>query len=158
MAREHGNPTRSDAVAAASKAARQKTVAMSPGSVLAAAIHWQMLQTSRPGWTGLNERQATLQMREEVGRGRLDAQVVTAITGTPGPPALSPRATTPDLLSAREVEVLRRISLGESNKEAARTLGISPSTVRTHLENIFRKLGCTTRAAATLKALTAGLL
>jgi DNA-binding NarL/FixJ family response regulator len=62
------------------------------------------------------------------------------------------------LLSGREVEVLGRISLGESNKEAARSLGISPSTVRAHLENIFRKLGCTTRAAATLKALTLGLL
>lgn len=54
--------------------------------------------------------------------------------------------------------MLGRISLGESNKEAARSLDISPSTVRAHLENIFRKLGCTTRAAATLRALTLGLL
>lgn len=128
------------------------------GRVLAAAAHWQMLQTSRPGRPGLNERQATLQMREEADCSRLDAQVVAAITGNPRPPAIPSRATIPELLSSREVEVLRRISLGESNKEAARTLGISPSTVRTHLENIFRKLGCTTRAAATLKALTAGLL
>jgi DNA-binding CsgD family transcriptional regulator len=44
--------------------------------------------------------------------------------------------------------VLRRISLGESNKEAARALQISPSTVRTHVESIFRKLQCSTRAAA----------
>lgn len=128
------------------------------GRVLAAAAHWQMLQTSRPGQIGLSERQATLQMREEADRGRFDTQVVAAITRNPGPPAPSSRAATPELLSTREVEVLRRISLGESNKEAARTLGISPSTVRTHVENIFRKLGCTTRAAATLKALTAGLL
>ncbi|MDC6169570.1 response regulator transcription factor, partial [Paucibacter sp. XJ19-41] len=76
-------------------------------------------------------------------------------------PAASPRPTPADPagpLSAREIEVLRRISHGESNKEAARALGISPSTVRAHLENIFRKLDCTTRAAATLKALTMGLL
>ncbi|WP_366888116.1 LuxR C-terminal-related transcriptional regulator [Rhodoferax sp.] len=60
-------------------------------------------------------------------------------------------------LSSREVEVLSRISHGESNKEAARALGISPSTVRAHLENVFRKLGCSTRAAATLKAMQLGL-
>ncbi|MDY0962548.1 HD domain-containing phosphohydrolase [Massilia sp. CFBP9026] len=61
-------------------------------------------------------------------------------------------------LSAREAEVLQRISLGESNKEAARAMRISPSTVRTHVESIFRKLDCSTRAAATLKALTLGLI
>jgi DNA-binding NarL/FixJ family response regulator len=53
---------------------------------------------------------------------------------------------------------LRRISLGESNKEVARVLAISPSTVRTHVESVFRKLECSTRAAATLKAFTLGLL
>ncbi|MOA15602.1 CsgBAC operon transcriptional regulatory protein [compost metagenome] len=61
-------------------------------------------------------------------------------------------------LSERETEVLRRISTGASNKEVARQLGISPSTVRTHVESVFRKLQCTTRAAATLKALTLGLI
>lgn len=61
-------------------------------------------------------------------------------------------------MSERESEVLRQISLGHSNKEVARLLGISPSTVRTHVESTFRKLECTTRAAATLKALTLGLL
>jgi DNA-binding CsgD family transcriptional regulator len=54
--------------------------------------------------------------------------------------------------------VLARIAIGESNKEAAKVLGISPATVRTHLESAFRKLGCSTRAAATLKAMTMGLL
>ncbi len=61
-------------------------------------------------------------------------------------------------LSQRELEVLRQISLGASNKEAARALNISPGTVRTHVESVFRKLACSTRAAATLKALTAGIL
>jgi DNA-binding NarL/FixJ family response regulator len=61
-------------------------------------------------------------------------------------------------LSARETDVLRAISLGASNKEIARELALSPSTVRTHVENVFRKLGCSTRAAATLKGSTMGLL
>jgi DNA-binding NarL/FixJ family response regulator len=54
--------------------------------------------------------------------------------------------------------VLRRLSLGESNKEVARELQISPSTVGTHVESIFRKLECSTRTAATLKGLTLGLI
>lgn len=61
-------------------------------------------------------------------------------------------------LSEREAQILRCISEGGSNKEIARQLGISPSTVRTHVENMFRKLQCTTRAAATLKALSLGLI
>lgn len=62
------------------------------------------------------------------------------------------------VLSERETAVLRRLSLGESNKQAARELQISPSTVRTHVESIFRKLGCSSRTAATLKGLNLGLL
>lgn len=62
------------------------------------------------------------------------------------------------VLTEREREILRYISQGATNKEAARLLTISQSTVRTHMENIFRKLGCSTRAAATLKASTLGLI
>ena len=128
------------------------------GRVLAAATQWVMWQTDRPGRAGLSEEEAAQRLRDEVGRGRFDAKVVAALTG--GPPATHKPASVDPAgpLSGREIEVLRRISHGESNKEAARTLGISPSTVRAHLENIFRKLECTTRAAATLKALTIGLL
>ncbi len=61
-------------------------------------------------------------------------------------------------LSAREIDVLRAISKGASNKEAARELELSPSTIRTHVENVFRKLECSTRAAATLKAAAMGVL
>ena len=62
------------------------------------------------------------------------------------------------LPSERETQIPPRISSGASNKEVARDLGISPSTVRTHVESVFRKLQCSTRAAATLKALTLGVI
>jgi DNA-binding NarL/FixJ family response regulator len=68
----------------------------------------------------------------------------------PTPPPLS--------LSGREVEVLRAVSAGNTNKEAARKLAISPRTVGAHLENVFRKLGCTTRTQAALKALALQLI
>ena len=86
-----------------------------------------------------------------------DADAVRCVIMAAGGPA-SASAPRRSLLSDREIEVLRRISLGESNKEAARVMQISPSTVRTHVESIYRKLECSSRAAATLKALNLGLI
>lgn len=126
--------------------------------MLAAAAHWVLLQTSRPGRPALDLVQAAAQMHVEVGQGRFAAGIVAALTGQLAVPVARGLPAAEALaLSLREVEVLSRISHGESNKEAARALGISPSTVRAHLENVFRKLGCSTRAAATLKARHLGL-
>lgn len=129
------------------------------GRVLAVAAHWVLLRTSQPGQAALDEADAIAALKREAELGRLDAAAVAVLTGHPQAAAVTaPSNEAAALLSSREIEVLGRISLGDSNKEAARVLGISPSTVRAHLENIFRKLECTTRAAATLKALTLGLL
>jgi LuxR family transcriptional regulator, maltose regulon positive regulatory protein len=48
-------------------------------------------------------------------------------------------------LSTRELEIARLVSSRKSNKEIAKTLGISPRTVSTHLSNIFGKLGVESR-------------
>jgi DNA-binding CsgD family transcriptional regulator len=52
-------------------------------------------------------------------------------------------------LTAREVQVLRLVAAGKTNHEIATALVISDHTVRRHLQNIFAKLGVSTRAAAT---------
>jgi len=54
----------------------------------------------------------------------------------------------PGELTPREREVLRLVGRGQTNREIARTLWISPNTVRSHLENVFEKLGVTNRVAA----------
>ena len=56
--------------------------------------------------------------------------------------------STSDGLTVREREVLECMSSGKTNSEIAELLWISPSTVRKHLENAYRKLGVTTRTAA----------
>ncbi|MEB3286847.1 MAG: response regulator transcription factor [Vampirovibrionales bacterium] len=56
-------------------------------------------------------------------------------------------------LSEREVEVLRLITEGKNNAEIAELLSISNNTVKTHVKNIFQKLGVEDRTAAALKAL-----
>jgi|GEM_PF-2147281 len=61
-------------------------------------------------------------------------------------------------LSAREIEVLGLVSQGCTNREIAMRLFISPATVKTHMEHILTKLGCTTRTQAVLAAHQEGLL
>jgi DNA-binding NarL/FixJ family response regulator len=64
----------------------------------------------------------------------------------------APRATSADGLTAREVEVLRLVAAGKTNRAVATDLVISEKTVARHLSNIFDKLGVSSRAAATAYA------
>lgn len=61
-------------------------------------------------------------------------------------------------LSDRELDVLRRLAAGESNKAIADGLSISPYTVKTHLRNIYTKLDVSTRTEAMTVALQQGVL
>jgi two-component system NarL family response regulator len=61
-------------------------------------------------------------------------------------------------LSERETEVLARVARGDSNKEIAGRLFISPSTVKNHIDNIMQKLGASDRTQAVTIALQRGML
>jgi len=61
-------------------------------------------------------------------------------------------------LSRREVEILQKVAYGATTKEVASKLGISPHTVKTHLERIFEKLGANDRAQAVAIAIRQGLV
>jgi DNA-binding CsgD family transcriptional regulator len=60
-------------------------------------------------------------------------------------------------LSAREIEVLRRVAEGATNKSIARSLAISHHTVKFHVAAILQKLGATSRTDAAAQAIRAGL-
>jgi NarL family two-component system response regulator LiaR len=62
-----------------------------------------------------------------------------------------------DLLTARELEVLRLVAQGQSNREISGQLGISEATVRTHVSSILSKLKLPSRTQAALYALREGL-
>ena len=64
---------------------------------------------------------------------------------------------TPEPLTRREKEILKLVAKGLSNQEVAATAGISEATIRTHVGNIFGKLGVNNRVEATLCALRDGL-
>ena len=63
-----------------------------------------------------------------------------------------------DPLSDRELEVLRLVAQGASNKEVAAALHIAEGTVKNHLTNVFSKLGVRDRTQAALKARSLGLI
>ncbi|MCL2551393.1 MAG: response regulator transcription factor [Actinomycetia bacterium] len=70
----------------------------------------------------------------------------------------APAPAASGLLTDRELEVLRLVAAGTTNKEAAKRLFISEATVKTHLLHLYGKLGVRDRAAAVAAAYQAGLL
>ena len=79
-------------------------------------------------------------------------------TGAPPPGADSGSGASPfDALSPRELEILRAIAQGASNKEIGRNLGIAEATVKNHVQQVLRKLGVSSRVHAAVIATEAGL-
>jgi len=61
-------------------------------------------------------------------------------------------------LTAREVEVLKLLAEGLTNQEIANRLIVSPTTVKTHVQNILQKLGVSDRTQAAVYAVRCGLI
>lgn len=75
----------------------------------------------------------------------------------PAEPAAAPSSPL-DVLSPRELEILRGIARGESNKEIARALGIAETTVKVHVQSVLRKLEVTSRVQAAVVATSHGVV
>ncbi|MEZ4561414.1 MAG: LuxR C-terminal-related transcriptional regulator [Thermomicrobiales bacterium] len=88
---------------------------------------------------------------------RLAASQDHAAAAAPREPATPARRENPHGLTEREVEVLRLITGGHSNREMGERLFISPATAARHVANIYNKLGVDSRARATAFAFQHGL-
>ena len=86
------------------------------------------------------------------------AELRSVLYDLPYPTSSRPRAIEPCPLSSRELEVLKRLAQGMVYKQIAHELSLSTSTVRTHLHNIYGKLGAVDRAQAVLIATERGWL
>ncbi|MBV8896596.1 MAG: response regulator transcription factor [Acidobacteriaceae bacterium] len=82
------------------------------------------------------------------GKTRIPAPVAERLAGRMGGPGLT----------SRELDVLKAIVAGRSNKEIAQDLVISEATVKTHINNILSKLGVADRTQATTTALQRGIV
>jgi len=97
-----------------------------------------------------------LKVARTVGLG--PAELRSVMYDLPYPTSGRPRQIDPCPLSGREVEVLKRLAEGKVYKQIAAELQLSTSTVRTHLHNIYGKLGAVDRAQAVLMATERGWL
>jgi HD-GYP domain-containing protein (c-di-GMP phosphodiesterase class II) len=132
--------------------------ALSPEArLLAVADAYQAMTEPRPHRPARDRDDVARELRREVGDGRLDADAVDAVLGAAGH-RVPRRREGPAGLTRREVEVLVLLAYGLPNKAIAERLVIAPKTVGNHIEHIYTKIGCSTRAAASLFAMQHGLL
>jgi DNA-binding NarL/FixJ family response regulator len=113
----------------------------------------------RPHRDALGGEEASQRLADEVRAGRLDDDAVRAVlevTGQARPRGIS--SVRPAGLSDREIEVLRLMAAGHTNKEIARQLYVSPRTAEHHVQHIYTKIGVSSRAAAALFAMEHQLL
>jgi DNA-binding NarL/FixJ family response regulator len=89
------------------------------------------------------------------GKAQLDPSVAARVLEELAADARTPA---PELLTAREREVLALLARGLANKAIARELGVSEKTVKTHVSNILGKLGVHDRTQAALYAVRRGLV
>jgi HD-GYP domain-containing protein (c-di-GMP phosphodiesterase class II) len=128
-----------------------------PARILAVADAYQAMREPRPHRQARSAEEAAAELRADVKAGRHDAEAAEAVLGAAGHRVTRRRESTAGL-TPREIEVLRLLARGLSNKEIAGRLVISPKTVGNHVEHIYSKINASTRAAAGLFAMQHGLL
>ncbi|MBV9368076.1 MAG: HD domain-containing protein [Solirubrobacterales bacterium] len=127
------------------------------GRLLAAADSYHARLEPRPHRPAQAPEQAASELRADVRAGRIDGDAAEAVLAAAGHRNRK-RREWPAGLTAREVDILRLLARGMSNKQIATALVISPKTTNTHVEHIYTKLGVTNRALASLFAAKHGLI
>jgi HD-GYP domain-containing protein (c-di-GMP phosphodiesterase class II) len=125
--------------------------------IIAAADVLAALGEERPHRPRLDDNQATKVVRDLVAEGALDARATQAALQARGIESARKHAW-PGGLSDREVEVVRLVARGRTNKDVGDLLGMSPRTAQTHIRNVYDKLGLESRAGLALYAVENGLL
>jgi HD-GYP domain-containing protein (c-di-GMP phosphodiesterase class II) len=123
--------------------------------ILAAADVYQALTEDRPHRRAIPPEAASRVLQSQPG---LDRESVSAVLEASGQRAGRARQPWPAGLSDREVEVLRHLARGRSERQIAEALYISSSTVHTHVTHIYEKTRVATRASVALFAMEHGLL
>lgn len=113
------------------------------GAVSAGAVGY-LLKDSAPEVLIAGVRQAAR------GESVLSAKIATRLMGRVRNPSVS--------LTSREIEVLTLVSRGLSNRDIAQQLFLTEATIKSHLGNVFTKLGVTSRTAAVAEAKSQGIL
>lgn len=124
--------------------------------LLAAADAFKSKLEHRPYRAAMDPSGATELLVKRANDGALDPEMVAAVARAAGQG--TPTIERPAGLTEREVQVVGLLAGGLLTKQIARSLEISPKTVDRHIQNSYRKMGVSSRAAATLFATENGLL
>jgi HD-GYP domain-containing protein (c-di-GMP phosphodiesterase class II)/DNA-binding CsgD family transcriptional regulator len=125
--------------------------------ILAAADVMVALTSARPHRDAMSLQAAGEILDAEVAAGRLDRDAVAWVMAAAGGDEV-PKRPNPGGLTDREVEVLRLLAAGRTNRQMGEDLFISPKTVGRHVENIYARIGVSTRAGAAVYAMEHRLL
>jgi DNA-binding CsgD family transcriptional regulator len=125
--------------------------------LLAAADSFQAMTQERPYRAALAPDQAAAKLTAAAAAGRLDGECTRALLAAAGQDQPM-RSSWPAGLSDREVEVLRMVAKGLSNKAIAELLFVSPRTAEHHVQHIYSKVGVSTRAGAAMYAMEQDLI
>ena len=128
-----------------------------PGRILAAADAYHAMTELRPHRSAMDPSEAAGVLRGDVIAGRLDGDAADAVLRAAGH-RIRRRRAWPAGLTPREVEVLRLLVRGLSNREIAERLVITTRTAGSHIEHIYVKIGAANRAQASVFAMTHGLM
>jgi HD-GYP domain-containing protein (c-di-GMP phosphodiesterase class II) len=126
--------------------------------IVAAADVYRAVGEDRPHRPRLAPGQAATVLAQQADAGFLVRGATDAVLAAAGHSPALPNVERPAGMTEREVDVLRLIARGKTNKEVARELGISPKTVGAHIEHIYTKAEVATRAGVTLFAMEHHLL
>lgn len=125
--------------------------------LLAASDAYRGLVEARPHHRALDPGSAAVRLQADARAGQLDGDALAAVLQAAGLGG-GTRRTHPAGLTGRQVDVLRLMALGLSNKDIANRLVISRRTAEHHVQDIYSKIGTSTRAGAALFAMQHGLL
>ena len=125
--------------------------------ILAAADAYQAMRQDRAHRPALSADAAAAEVDAACRQGGLDRDAAGAVLEAGGQRLHSRRAA-PSGLSDREVEVLRLVAQGLSNRDIAGRLFISPRTAESHVQHIYMKIGMSTRAGAAMFAMRHDLI
>jgi HD-GYP domain-containing protein (c-di-GMP phosphodiesterase class II) len=125
--------------------------------LLAAADAYHAMSEPRPYRGALTPEEIAAELSTDVRAGRLDGDAVAAVLTAAGRRPTA-RREWPNGLTSREVEVLGLLARGNSNRQIADRLVITPKTAANHIAHIYTKLDITSRAAASLFASRHGLV
>ncbi len=126
--------------------------------ILAAADAYQAMSQDRPHRAALAHDDAATELGAGVRRGELDPDAVAAVIAASEHRVGRVVRQRPAGLSEREVEVLLLVAQGLSNRAIAERLFVSRRTAESHVQHIYTKIGCSTRAGAAMFAMRHDLL